>query len=112
MQNITNKGIRVLMLEDSPADAEHIRHELLKDKVEEFDLIRVTTKEDFLKGLGLAVLYGIIKQHKGWITVDTENGQGTKLSIYMPVSHKKPAEREDVDVSWKELQFYDYERTG
>lgn len=42
-----------------------------------------TTKRD-TSGLGLAVAYSIIKNHRGYLTVSSEKDRGTTFSLYIP----------------------------
>jgi PAS domain S-box-containing protein len=51
-----------------------------------------TTKGKRGSGLGLSISCGIIERHEGEIMVDSEKGQGSTFTIYLPVANGKPRE--------------------
>jgi CheY-like chemotaxis protein len=44
-------------------------------------------------GLGLSSIYGIVKQHHGWVEVETKEGEGTTFTIMLPPSAAKAEPR-------------------
>jgi PAS domain S-box-containing protein len=50
-------------------------------------------------GLGLATVYGAVKQHRGWVSVTSQVGKGTSFQIFFPVSSALPeAEKAELTV--------------
>jgi PAS domain S-box-containing protein len=75
---ISDTGIGI-----SPADRERIFEPFYSKKV----MGRSGT------GLGMAVVWGTVKDHKGYIDLQSEEGKGTTFTLYFPVTRQEMADK-------------------
>ncbi len=82
------KGLEIVVADNGPGMAADVaRHA--------FEPFYSTKSEDGGVGLGLSVVYGIVKSHSGRIDLETKPGEGCRFTIFLPHQPSKQAE-EDV----------------
>lgn len=65
-----------------------------------------TTKEEGQgSGLGLAVVYGIVSNHRGFVDVETAPGRGTSFRVCLPVAkgESHPATKKDISATQQRI---------
>lgn len=71
----------------------------IQDKI--FDPFYTTKADGKGTGIGLSIVYGIVKQHNGYINLYSEKGRGTTFNIYLPITEeeqKKEQLEDKIDV--------------
>ncbi len=55
-------------------------------------------------GLGLSVVYGIAKQHQGWVNVHSKSGYGSIFEVYFPAVPIKAESKTEEEIPLQEIQ--------
>ena len=64
-----------------------------------FDPLFTTKRMGKGTGLGLASVYGIVQSYKGYITVASQEGKGTRVRVYLPASDKSSSHTKETNGS-------------
>ncbi len=74
-----------------------------------FEPFFTTKGPDRGTGLGLAVVYGVVKQHNGWLRITSAVQKGTTFEIYLPVHQRESL---DVDAAPQTISLETFRGNG
>jgi signal transduction histidine kinase/ActR/RegA family two-component response regulator len=81
----TGRYLKISMTDTGTGIDEDVQHRI-------FEPFFTTKKQGEGTGMGLAVVFGIVKAHEGAITVSSKPGKGTVFRVFLPASGEKAAE--------------------
>ena len=62
-------------------------------------------------GLGLSTVFGIAQQHEGWVEVKSKRGVGSAFTVFLPVSEKPAAKKEETTFATRRFTKANQDRT-
>jgi CheY-like chemotaxis protein len=70
-----------------------------------FNLFSSTKRGEQLGGLGLPSVYAIVKQHRGYIDVESWPGKGTRFEVYLPITDQPVSTAQQLSTAQPSPQF-------
>ncbi|HTR80947.1 MAG TPA: PAS domain S-box protein [Bacteroidota bacterium] len=108
--NVVNKNYLCLQVTDTGSGMD----EATKAKI--FDPFFTTKEKGKGTGLGLSVVYGVMKNHNGFVNVQSELGKGSTFNLYFPLTEqltpavpKSKAQWENVEGGTETILFVEDE---
>lgn len=75
-----SRFIKVSVLDAGPGMSAEVLDRL-------FEPLFSTSKKGLGVGFGLSTVYGVVKQHNGWVEVKSEPGRGSEFSLFLPTAN-------------------------